>query len=93
MLINFGNGNRGPGGRRGSGGVTAILLREMFVKKEKNVWHLPYYADRVARPEMYKNIYISKSKCLLCSGYIVSNSINYTRPGLIDNLFLRPEGY
>lgn len=35
MLINFGNGNRGPGGRRGSGGVMAILLREMFVKKEK----------------------------------------------------------
>lgn len=83
MLINFGNGNRGPGGRRGSGGVMAILLRKMFVKKEKNVWHLPYYAD----------IYISKSKCFLCSGYIVSNSINYTRPGLIDNLFLRPEGY
>lgn len=35
MLINFGNGNRGPGGRGGSGGVMAILLREMFVKKEK----------------------------------------------------------
>ena len=86
----------GTGGQEeegGSGGVMAILLREMFVKKEKNVWHLPYYADRVARPGMYKNIYISKSKYFLCSGYIVSNSINYNRPGLIDNLFLRPEGY
>ena len=75
----------GTGGQEEEGAVEVswqFSWGKCLLRKKKIVWHLPYYADRVARTGMYKNIYISKPNCFWCSGYIVSNSINYTRLGL-----------